>query len=146
MKTFKLISLQLVEDDGSLIDIDLEDGLIINKEDEKSSWLIEAFVDKTFLTPFKDAKNNDRELLIQVVITKAENDPAPFIVNVHSYREIGDKVSILLIGALRRTKKDYAELLLQDLITKGFEGENLLVEFKDKMKTKPRIATSVEKK
>ena len=145
MKTFKLISLQIVENDGNLTDIDLLDGLIINKEDDQGRWLVEAYVDKSFLPPFQKAKQDDKVLQIQAVITKHENDPAPFLVKVHSYQELGNNASILLLGTLRRTKKDYAELLLQDLITRGFKGESLLVEFKDKMKTKPRLATSVEK-
>lgn len=41
MKTFKLFSLHIVKED-KLVDIPLEDGLIINKEDEHNTWLIEV--------------------------------------------------------------------------------------------------------
>jgi len=44
MKTFKLVSLQFIEDQDAK-DIDFIDGLIINKEDEKRTWLIELFTD-----------------------------------------------------------------------------------------------------
>ena len=44
MKTFKLFSLEVVEDDKS-VEVPLEDGLILNKEDERSTWLIEAYTD-----------------------------------------------------------------------------------------------------
>ena len=48
MKTFKLISLQIVED-AKLVDVFLEDGLIINREDDQNSWLLEAYTDHTHL-------------------------------------------------------------------------------------------------
>ncbi|MDQ7861543.1 YwpF family protein [Peribacillus frigoritolerans] len=49
MKSFKLISLQIVTENLNLIDIALTDGLIINKENDARSWLLEAFVEeKTF--------------------------------------------------------------------------------------------------
>ena len=54
MKTFKLISLHVTGDHG-LIEIHLEDGLIINKEDENRTWLLEAlcfsFVRRLFSIP-----------------------------------------------------------------------------------------------
>lgn len=146
MKTFKLVSLQLVEENG-LVDIELDDGLIINKEDEKSNWLLEAYIDKSYLDYFKKRADNNDELIIQVVITKRENDPAAFQTKITSINELENHISILFEGSLKRTKNDYAELLLQDLLGKGFKGNNLLDEFKTKMQTKPRIpATKKENK
>lgn len=141
MKTFKLVSLQLVEEDG-LVDIALDDGLIINKEDEKSNWLLEAYIDKSYLDYFKKRADNKDELIIQVVITKKENDPAAFQTKITSINELENHISILFEGSLKRTKNDYAELLLQDLLGKGFKGDNLLDEFKIKMQSKPRLAAT----
>ncbi|MBT2690560.1 YwpF-like family protein [Bacillus sp. ISL-47] len=141
MKTFKLVSLQLVEEDG-LVDIELDDGLIINKEDEKSNWLLEAYIDKSYIDYFKKRADNKDELIIQVVITKRENDPAAFQTKITSIKELENHISILFEGSLKRTKNDYAELLLQDLLGKGFKGDNLLDEFKDKMQSKPRLAAA----
>ncbi|MCU1807233.1 YwpF-like family protein [Cytobacillus firmus] len=141
MKTFKLVSLQLVEKNG-LIDIELDDGLIINKEDEKSIWLLEAFIDKSYLEYFKKRADDKDELTIQVVITKKENDPAAFQTKITSISELENHISILFEGSLKRTKNDYAELLLQDLLDKGYIGDNLLDEFKDKMQSKPRLAAA----
>lgn len=141
MKTFKLVSLQLVEENG-LIDIQLDDGLIINKEDEKSTWLLEAFIDKSYLEYFKKRADDKDELTIQVVITKKENDPAAFQTKITSISELENHISILFEGSLKRTKNDYAELLLQDLLDKGFIGESLLDEFKVKMQSKPRLAAA----
>lgn len=47
MKTFKLVSLH-VETKEEFLEVPLEDGLIINKEDERSSWLIEAYTNQSF--------------------------------------------------------------------------------------------------
>lgn len=141
MKTFKLISLQIVEEEG-LKDIALDDGLIINKEDDLSNWLIEAYISKTYLDYFTAAEDANKELTVQAVITKKENDPAAFITTVSSVKELENHISILLQGSLRRTKSDYAELLLGDLVQQGLDGEELVTEFKNKMKSKPRLAAA----
>ncbi|MEF7562502.1 YwpF-like family protein [Bacillus infantis] len=141
MKTFKLISLQIVEEEG-LKDIALDDGLIINKEDDLSNWLIEAYISKTYLDYFTAAEDANQELTVQAVITKKENDPAAFITTVSSVKELENHISILLQGSLRRTKSDYAELLLGDLVQQGLDGEALVTEFKNKMKSKPRLAAA----
>lgn len=99
MKTFKLVSLQIVEDQG-LIDISLEDGLIINKEDHQSSWLIEAYIKKDYLDLFQKAHTADAELNVQVVITKKDNRPAPFLVKVRLITEFKHHISVLLEGSL----------------------------------------------
>ena len=44
MKSFKLYSLDVVDNDTS-VEVPLEDGLILNKEDEHSTWLLEAYTD-----------------------------------------------------------------------------------------------------
>lgn len=139
MKTFKLISLQIVEGNG-LKDIALDDGLIINKEDDLSNWLIEAYISKTYLDYFTAAEDENQELTVQAVITKKENDPAAFVTRVSSVKELEKHISVLLEGSLRRTKSDYAELLLNNLLDSGLTGENLLSEFKMKMKSKPSLS------
>ncbi|MDE3840279.1 hypothetical protein C0966_13140 [Bacillus methanolicus] len=135
MKTFKLISLQIVEG-TDLKDIELQDGLIINKEDEHSRWLIEAYTKKSYLDYFKAGD----EKIVQVVISKKENDPASFLTKVHSVKEFENNISVLLEGTLKRTRNEYAELVLDDLLKKGMTGDNLLIEFKEKMKSRPRLA------
>jgi YwpF-like protein len=139
MKTFKLISLQVVEEDG-LKEIALDDGLIINKEDEYSNWLIEAYTDKSYTSYFSDAFDQQKELVVQAVITKKENDPAAFVTRVSSIKELENHISVLLEGSLKRTKSDYAEMLLDSLLQSGMEGDVLLNEFKIKMKSKPGLA------
>ncbi|PLR76185.1 hypothetical protein CU633_17145 [Bacillus sp. V3-13] len=141
MKTFKLISLQIV-DGTDLIDIELDDGLIINKEDEKNTWLLEAYTDKSYYEFFQKLADQNKEVLVQAVITKKENDPAAFETAVHSVKQLETKMSVLLQGTLKRTKKDYAELLLGSLLQSGLSGDELLNEFKEKMQSRPKIPAS----
>ena len=61
MKTFKLISLHVTGDHG-LIEIDLEDGLIINKEDENRTWLLEASVSALYEDYFQSLLEDEKNL------------------------------------------------------------------------------------
>ncbi|WP_282154432.1 YwpF-like family protein [Cytobacillus gottheilii] len=137
MKTFKLVSMQVVEED-KLTDIVLDDGLIINKEDENSTWLLEAYINTQYKSYFQ--QKSDQELVVQVVISKKENDPAAFLTTILSMNEFDDHISILFKGQLKRTKSDFAEILLQDLLTQGLTGEDLMNEFKLKMRSRPKLA------
>lgn len=143
MKTFKLVSLQVVEGE-ELHDIPLVDGLIINKEDEHNTWLIESFIDSKFFDLFKEVSDKEQELLIQVVISKKENSPAPFKVKIRSMQVLDNHMSILFEGTLKKSTHDYAGLLLHDLIEKGLTGDQLLSEFKEQIQSRPKIATMRE--
>lgn len=138
MKTFKLFSLEVVED-GNSVEVPLKDGLILNKEDERSTWLIEAYTDLSLYDYFKKIVDENRDIIIEAVITKKENAPAYFQTKVSSLHKFEHNISVLLEGHLRRNRSDYSELLLDNLIQKGFEGPALLAEFKDKMKSKPKL-------
>jgi hypothetical protein len=140
MKTFKLISLQII-DDSDALDITLYDGLIINKEDERNRWLIEAYVDSNYHDFFTGLLESEKETPAQVVISKKENDPATFTTRVLSVKKIDGRLSVLFEGFLKRAK-NYAELLLSDLIEKGLSGEELLNEFREKMLSKPKLTSS----
>jgi len=140
MKTFKLISLQII-DDSEALDITLHDGLIINKEDERNRWLIEAYVGANYHDFFTKLLESEKETPAQVVISKKENDPASFTTKVLSVKKIDGRLSVLFEGFLKRSK-NYAELLLSDLIGKGLSGEELLSEFREKMMTKPKLTST----
>lgn len=140
MKTFKLISLQII-DDSEALDITLHDGLIINKEDERNRWLIEAYVGANYHDFFTKLLQSEKETPAQVVISKKENDPASFTTRVLSVKKIDGRLSVLFEGFLKRSK-NYAELLLSDLIDKGLSGEELLSEFREKMMTKPKLTST----
>ncbi|WP_338450184.1 YwpF family protein [Niallia oryzisoli] len=138
MKTFKLITLQVVEECG-LIDIKLKEGLVINKEDKGRTWLLEAYVSATYEPYFRALLDAGQNISLQVVITRAENDPAYFQAKSLRIKKLTDgHLSVLFKGTINQANT-YPELLLTALIEKGLCGQELLDEFKEKMITKPKI-------
>jgi hypothetical protein len=138
MKSFKLYSLDVMDGETS-VEVPLEDGLILNKEDERSTWLLEAYTDLSLYDFFKTIHDQSRDLIVEAVITKKENTPAYFQTKIVSLKKFEKHISVLFEGHLRRNKSDYSELLLDSLMQKGLEGPALLNEFKEKMKSKPKI-------
>ncbi|UTE73329.1 YwpF-like family protein [Rossellomorea marisflavi] len=141
MKTFKVVSLQVVQND-ELVDFNIVDGLIINKEDGKKTWLVETLLTNDHIEFFQEAQQKSEDLEIQVVISHKGNDPAAFMTSIRCIKELGANISIMFEGKLKKQKNEYAELLLDDLIQKGMSGEELLQAFRDKMVEKPRIPAS----
>ncbi|MED4693451.1 YwpF family protein [Peribacillus frigoritolerans] len=143
MKSFKLISLQIVTENLNLIDIALTDGLIINKENDARSWLLEAFVEEKHFKELEPSLPDiDGEVYIQAVITKKENEPALFQTVLRTIRKVGNHYSLLFVGHIQKTRSKYAELLLEDLVQKGLVGDELIKEFKQKIRSKPKLATN----
>lgn len=138
MKTFRLVSLEILNGEEST-EIPLESGLIINKEDEHSNWLLEAYTAIDHHDYFKKLFDAGNEFIVQAVITHKDNDPAFFQTRVCSLKKFEQHISVLLQGRLRKTKNNYAEVLLGQLLDQGFVGETLLDEFKDKMQRKPKL-------
>ncbi len=144
MKSFKLISLQIITESKQLIDVELVDGLIINKENKSNTWIVEALVQESHYHKLKGHlpdKNDD--VRIQAVITKQENDPAVFKTILKTRKLVDGHVSLLFVGNLQNTRSQYAELLLEDLIKKGYTGDKLIKEFKDKIRSKRKLATNL---
>ncbi|MFL8937763.1 YwpF-like family protein [Rossellomorea oryzaecorticis] len=138
MKTFKVISLQVVDND-ELQDFDIEDGLIINKEDGKSTWLVETYMSQKYLEFFQKAQQQKGDLEIQVVISNKANDPAAFMTSIRGIKKMNGRMSVLFEGKLKKQRNEYAELLLDDLLQKGYTGDELVKEFREKMVSKPRL-------
>ena len=143
MKSFKLISLQIMTGTPQLIDVELVDGLIINKENSSSTWIVEALVEGNHYNELKNYLPDETEdVRIQVVITKKENDPAVFKTILKTKKLVDGHVSLLFVGTLQNTRNQYAELLLEDLIKKGFTGDQLIKEFKEQIRSKRKLATN----
>ncbi|MGJ7910861.1 YwpF family protein [Neobacillus sp. LXY-1] len=138
MKTFRLYSLEVVDGDTS-VEVPLENSLILNKEDDFSNWLIDAYTDLSHYEFFKNIYEGNREVIVEAVITKRDNAPAFFQTKIVSLLKFEDHISVLFQGQIRRNKGDYSELLLETLLQKGLDGEELLSEFREKLKSKPKI-------
>lgn len=135
MKTFKLINLDILEKQGEelhTLTVDLIDGLIINREDDQNRWLIEAYTDQEYLELFQNTKKVDRDLVLQVKISKETNQPATFLVKVVDINQIGDNMNVLFTGTIVNKKQEYIEQVLQDLIDQGYQGQELLEKFRKK--------------
>ncbi|OIK10091.1 YwpF family protein [Bacillus sp. MUM 13] len=143
MKTFKLISLQIADENQELIEAELTDGLIINKEDDQSTWLLEALIENEHFKKIQDALPPvNGEVNIQAVITKKENDPASFNTILRIIKDLEGHKSIMFEGHLQRSRSKYAELLLEDLIQQGITGEALVEQFKEKIRSRPKLTSN----
>lgn len=141
MKSFKLISLQIVTENEQLIDIEFEHGLIINKESHSNSWMIEALVHPTHYQNLEQTLPIDRDrVVIQAVITDSENDPAIFKTALTTHTLSNGHVSLLFNGQIQNTRNKYAEILLADLLQKGFTGDSLMNAFKENLRSKRKLA------
>ncbi|WAA09683.1 YwpF family protein [Fervidibacillus albus] len=137
MKTFKLIDFQMENKEQKIVDIPLTDGLIINKENDRNTWLIELFVEEKNQKPFEEFTEND-EIPVQVIITKQENNPAFFTMKLVSQKKIDSFYSILLEGKLSKPPFSFAEQLLESLIEKGLTGSNLLSSFQERIRSQKK--------
>lgn len=133
MKTFKLVSLEVLEKKGERLDqqpINLIDGLIINREDDSNRWLIEAYVEQVYFEKFNEYKEEEKELVLHAKITKTTNPPATFVMKIVNINEIGSDINVLLMGTLVDRQRDKVEKELKQLIDEGYKGEDLLIKFK----------------
>lgn len=138
MKTFKLISLEVVEGEKN-VEVPLDHGVIINKENSKSTWLIEAYTQLALYDYFKKILDENRELIVEVVITKPENDPVYYQTKISCLQVFNEHISVLLEGKLRRKSSGYSEILLEKLIKDGLTGEALIAEFTKQKYSKPQL-------
>ncbi|WP_227394435.1 YwpF-like family protein [Jeotgalibacillus aurantiacus] len=139
MKTFKLKRVQIVEND-TIRDFNLIDGLIINKEDDHHTWILEVFLVDRELEYFQRIQQNRENIEVLAVISSEKNDPASLYAHVHAVRPIGEKISVLFIGHMRNQRNEYAEELLASILEKeNLSGEELLAQFKKQMKEKPGL-------
>ncbi|HLS67013.1 MAG TPA: YwpF family protein [Pseudogracilibacillus sp.] len=133
MKTFKLKELVIVgneEDDARSKEIALHDGLVINRED-KLGWLIEAYIDKTYAN-FLQSLRDREEIMLQVKITRKDNDPAFFITKILAINDINkESINVLFQGEVIDHRKSRIEEMLRMIIEEGYQGESLLKKFKE---------------
>ncbi len=134
MKTFKMKALKIVDeaDDTVVKDIELDDGLVINKED-RTGWLLEAYTDKKYKDYFESIMKNN-EVMVQIKITRIENDPAFFITNVIAINDISEThINVIFEGKIVDHRKSRIEEMLEEIIAEGYQGESLLKKFKERI-------------
>ncbi|MFD1066077.1 YwpF family protein [Oceanobacillus locisalsi] len=131
MKTFKLRKLVILDYDQGLegTEVNLIDGLIINREDDYDTWLIEGFINRSYWSYFENKLHE--ELMVQATITKDSNEPASFITKMTEMHQIGERMNVMLMGKIIDKQKNDVEQLLSKLVEKGYEGEHLIQKFKE---------------
>src|SRR5699024_3788553 len=111
MKTFKLMGLEVMGNEHDGVEqkaVTLIDGLVINREDN-NGWLLEAYVDEQYLSYFEKLVDI-KEIMLQVKITREENDPAFFITEILSINEISEqKINVLFGGRVIDHSKSRVE-------------------------------------
>ncbi|MCK1995738.1 YwpF-like family protein [Psychrobacillus psychrodurans] len=138
MKTFKMISVSIISENEE-VPITIEDGIVINQENSSRSWILELFTDQKYENYFNELKTSNKVYDVKVIISYPENEPAHFEVVTYSVKQIGNHLSVLLRGTLKRVRRKYAESLLSELIEEGLTGEDLLSKFENDMKTRPAL-------
>lgn len=143
LKTFKMISVGILDDD-KIVEFPLVDGIIINQENSHRLWVLELFIASEHEEFFSSLKESGKLVEARVVISYPGNEPAGFRVTVDAVQQIGDNISVLLKGRLKRARSKYAEHLLEELITEGLGGEALLKRFESDMRERPRLKKDEE--
>lgn len=143
MKTFKLLSFSLVENEE--VEYPLIDGIIINQENSHRSWVLEMLMDHQHKDVFNRLQEIGDVVDVNVVISYPGNEPAPFEVAVYGVKPIGDHISVLMKGTLKRARRKYAETLLSELLEDGLSGDELLEQFESDMRTRPVLRTDEAK-
>lgn len=138
MKSFKMLSIGVVENE-EIVDYPLKDGICINQENSHRSWILEAYTDRKFKEIFEKHEKSQEPIDVRVVISYPENEPAAFNVVVYAVKEIGENISVLMKGTLKRIRSQYAEHLLEQLLEEGLSDGELLESFKEGMKSRPRL-------
>ncbi|MFJ6414097.1 MULTISPECIES: YwpF family protein [Terribacillus] len=128
MKTFKLVELTLYPTDQVSLnekEMKLSEGLIINKE-EDNEWVLEAVLGKADLESVQEISEDRKVLLAQVRITKPENRPAMFLVQVQEVNDLGDEGNVIMKGTLAREEKSELFASIKRMRQEGMEEEEIL--------------------
>ncbi|RXI97852.1 hypothetical protein DS745_15945 [Anaerobacillus alkaliphilus] len=139
MKTFKLCSLVvLLDHEIEPKEIPLVDGLIINKEEVQKNWIIEAVVGDNYQQYFQKLYETQEKFMVEATITKRTNAPATFVCTVKNVKKIQTNTSVLLDGLLVVKEDDFSDMILRSIIEEGFQGEEIITEFKKRKKDRGR--------
>lgn len=147
MKTFKLVSLSVLQEVASeqqFVEVELLDGLIINREDPDNRWILEAFLEKSYLALFDQYKHEQKQLHMEVTISHKSNDPAYVVGTIMTTNEFEEHISVLFDAKIERNKLDRSGTLLAQLLKEGLQGDDLLIQFNTRLKEDRKKPTSIK--
>lgn len=133
MKSFKVIDMKIIQQQNFIVP-EVKDGVIINMEYGDNPWIIEIVTDGDLEAILKKLKGQQLEMM--VTITRPSNTPAKFSAKLMDINQMDDMISVVFKGAIIVQGPNYAEELLEFLITDGYEGKALVNEFNSRMESK----------
>ncbi|MFB4159948.1 YwpF family protein [Geomicrobium sp. JSM 1781026] len=134
MKTFRLKGLRLLlekDTEPGQEKIELHEGLVINRE-EGGWWLLEVVVDADAKKVFDQLKEQETDVMMEVIISHENNDPATMVGRIRSGRELESTYSYLIDSKMAMKKEDVFNYILDSLIADGYTGDQLIEEFKNR--------------
>lgn len=139
MKTFKAVRFQIVSENSTVTEYELIDGVIINKENSGTGWLLEIVISDVHQEQMEQYMAEEKLLDIRVVITRPSNDPALFDATIKHITPLKEYISVVFECHIYTLRQVYAESLLEQLVSEGLEGDELITTFNRMMQSKPRL-------
>ncbi|WP_281199976.1 YwpF-like family protein [Staphylococcus schleiferi] len=139
MKTFKAVRFQIVSENSTVTEYELIDGVIINKENSGTGWLLEIVISDVHQEQMEQYMAEEKLLDIRVVITRPSNDPALFDATIKHITPLKESISVVFECHIYTLRQVYAESLLEQLVNEGLEGDELITTFNHMMQSKPRL-------
>ncbi|NHA36654.1 hypothetical protein C1O33_07815 [Staphylococcus schleiferi] len=139
MKTFKAVRFQIVSENSTVTEYELIDGVIINKENSGTGWLLEIVISEVHQEQMEQYMAEEKLLDIRVVITRPSNDPALFDATIKHITPLKEYISVVFECHIYTLRQVYAESLLEQLVNEGLEGDELITTFNRMMQSKPRL-------
>ncbi len=139
MKTFKAVRFQILSENSTVTEYELIDGVIINKENSGTGWLLEIVISDVHQEQMEQYMAEEKLLDIRVVITRPSNDPALFDATIKHITPLKEYISVVFECHIYTLRQVYAESLLEQLVNEGLEGDELITTFNRMMQSKPRL-------
>ncbi|MBM7648382.1 hypothetical protein JOC78_001324 [Bacillus ectoiniformans] len=141
MKTFKIAGF-FINDHSEIKEVELIDGLIINREDEHRSWLIEVFMSESYNDTLQKIQHQEEAIEVHALITHPDNDPAIFSVQLREVTYLTSGISAIFEGRLLQMRNEYAKQVLADLIEEGVSDQDLLDSFNTRIQKRKNVPIS----
>lgn len=147
MKTFKLCTLRILMDESgrdTTIPVQIKDGLTVST-DQTAQWVAEIVVTDHDQPILQELFAKKLRALIEITISRPDNDPAAMIVTPYESTQLSDGISYLFTGKMVMMKNDLSESILREVVEDNFTGEDLIQEYKDRRSKRGAHITSIAK-
>ncbi len=133
MKSFNVVSIHLKEN-TEYYELNFSEGIIINSEIGEDPWLIEVSLKNSWKDRLEKYLNQDIDILVK--ITRPTNNPAHFVGKLVDINDVEEFISVIFKGHLETRDPNYPVDLLEELLDKGYSGEDLVDRFRQNLGTR----------